>query len=67
MSRVGSDMLNQMVFPKYKKNNLRRETESGLCAIICVPYGAVGRTTQVPRALRHLVSPRVSTRHTNTL
>jgi hypothetical protein len=52
-------------FPKYKKNNLRREAESGLCAIICVPYGAVGRTTQVPRALRHLVSPRVSTRHTS--
>ena len=32
--------------------------------MICVLYRAVGRATQVPRALRHLVSPRVLTRHT---
>jgi hypothetical protein len=45
-----------MVFPKYKKNNLRRETKSRLYAIIYVLYRAVSRITQVPRALRHLVS-----------
>jgi hypothetical protein len=48
---------------RYKKKNLKREAKPELRTIICVPYRAVVKATQVPRALRHLVSPRVSTCH----
>jgi hypothetical protein len=60
-------MLKQMGFPEYKEKNLTREARSGLCTTFRVLYKAVVKVTQVPRALRHLVSPRVSTRHNSGL
>ena len=56
-----------MVSLKYKKKNLRREAKSELRTVIYIPYEGVVRITQVPRALRHLVSLRVLTRYITPL
>jgi hypothetical protein len=51
-------------FPKYKKNNLNREAKSGLCTVVCIPFNAVDKASQVPIGSQaHLVSSQVSTHH----